>query len=101
MASTLNNLALFERVDDLIRQRIFKRELKPGERIDEQALAKDFGISRTPLREALRVLHNEGLVKLVPHRGCFVAELSEEDLDEIYGVIAVLAGASAARAAAV
>ena len=101
MASLISNTALFEEVDERIRQRIFNRELKPGERIDEQALARDFGISRTPLREALKVLQNEGLVKLVPRRGCFVAKLSEKDVDEIYDMIGLLEGACAARAAAV
>src|SRR5437762_285433 len=101
MASVISNLALFEEVDERIRQRIFNRELKPGERIDEQALARDFGISRTPLREALKVLHNEGLVKLVPRRGCFVAKLTEKDVDEIYAMIGLLEAASAARAAEV
>ena len=101
MASLVNNIALFEAADGLIRKLIFSRELKPGERIDEQALARDFGISRTPLREALKVLHNEGLVKLVPRRGCFVAKLTEQDVDEIYDMIGLLEGACAARAARV
>jgi DNA-binding GntR family transcriptional regulator len=99
MASLISNVALFEEVDERIRQRIFSRELKPGERIDEQALARDFGISRTPLREALKVLQNEGLVKLVPRRGCFVAKLTERDLNEIYDMVGLLEGACAARAA--
>lgn len=101
MASLISNTALFEEVDERIRQRIFSRELKPGERIDEQALARDFGISRTPLREALKVLRSEGLVKLVPRRGCFVAKLSESDVDEIYDMIGLLEAACAARAAQV
>ena len=100
MVSLVNNIALFEAADGLIRKLIFSRALKPGERIDEQRLARDFGISRTPLREALKVLHNEGLVKLVPRRGCFVAKLTEQDVDEIYDMIRLLEGACAARAAA-
>ena len=100
MTSLINSVALFEEVDELLRQRIFSGALKPGERIDEQALARDFGISRTPLREALKVLQNEGLVKLVPRRGCFVAKLTEHDLDEIYSLIGLLEGACAAQAAA-
>jgi DNA-binding GntR family transcriptional regulator len=99
MASLIASTALFQEVNERIRQRIFNRELKPGDRIDEQALARAFGISRTPLREALKVLHNEGLVKLVPRRGCFVSKLSEQDVDEIYEMIGLLEGASAARAA--
>jgi len=97
--SLVNNIALFEAADGLIRKLIFERALQPGQRIDEQALARDFGISRTPLREALKVLHNEGLVKLVPRRGCFVARLTGRDLDEIYEMVALLEGACAARAA--
>ena len=99
MTSPITVTALFEEVDGLIRKRIFSGALKPGERIDEQALARDFGISRTPLREALKVLQNEGLVRLVPRRGCFVAQLTEHDLDEIYALIGLLEGACAARAA--
>lgn len=100
ISSVVNNIALFEAASGLIRKLIFSRALKPGERIDEQRLARDFGISRTPLREALKVLHSEGLVKLVPRRGCFVAKLTEQEVDEIYDVIGLLESACAARAAA-
>jgi DNA-binding GntR family transcriptional regulator len=99
MSSIVNNIALFEAADALLRKLIFNHDLKPGERIDEQALAKEFGISRTPLREALKVLHNDGLVKLIPRRGCFVAKLNDSDMDEIYEMIALLEGACAGRAA--
>ena len=100
MSSIVNNIALFEAADGVLRKLIFSRTLKPGERIDEQALARDLGISRTPLREALKVLQNEGLVKLVPRRGCFVASLSDRDFEEIFHMIGLLEGAAAARAAA-
>jgi len=99
MSSVVSNLALFEAADGVIRKLIFDRALKPGERIDEQALARDLGISRTPLREALKVLQNEGLVKLVPRRGCFVAKLTERDVEEIYAMIGLLESACAAHAA--
>lgn len=99
MSSLVNNIALFEAADSLLRKLIFSHTLKPGDRIDEQALAREFGISRTPLREALKVLHNDGLVKLVPRRGCFVAKLNERDMDEIYEMIALLEGECAGRAA--
>ena len=85
-------LVLYQEVAERIRQRIYTHDLKPGEWIDEQALAESFGISRTPLREALKVLHSEGLVVLRPRRGCFVAELTEQDLDEIFPVMALLEG---------
>lgn len=85
-------LVLYQEVAERLRQRIYSYELKPGEWIDEQALAESFGISRTPLREALKVLNSEGLVVLKPRRGCFVAELTEQDLDEIFPVMALLEG---------
>ncbi|MEO7548631.1 MAG: winged helix-turn-helix domain-containing protein, partial [Ramlibacter sp.] len=63
-AISLAPRALYEEVAELLRQRIFSRELAPGSWIDEQALALEFGISRTPLREALKVLAAEGLVTM-------------------------------------
>lgn len=92
--------ALYEQVAERLRTRIFAHELAPGARVDEQALAEEYGISRTPLREALKVLASEGLVTLKPHRGCYVTELSERDLDEIFPVMALLEGRCAAEAAA-
>ncbi|MCX7897160.1 MAG: GntR family transcriptional regulator [Rhodocyclaceae bacterium] len=90
--------ALFERVAEKLRARIYAHELAPGAWIDEQALAEEFGISRTPLREALKVLAAEGLVVLKPRRGCYVAELSERDIDEIFSVLAMLEGRAAEEA---
>jgi DNA-binding GntR family transcriptional regulator len=92
--------ALFENVAELLRERIATKQLQPGDRIDEQVLTKEFGISRTPLREALKVLQGEGLVVLVPRRGCIVAELSERDLDDIYAIVALLESRCAAAVAA-
>jgi DNA-binding GntR family transcriptional regulator len=91
--------ALYEEVAELLRQRIYAHELAPGAWIDEQALADAFGISRTPMREALKVLASEGLVRLEPRRGCYVAELSEQDLDEIFPVMALLESRVAFEAA--
>lgn len=91
--------ALYEEVAELLRQQIYAHELAPGTWIDEQALADRFGISRTPMREALKVLASEGLVRLEPRRGCYVAELSEQDLDDIFPVMALLEGRVAFEAA--
>lgn len=91
--------ALYEEVAELLRQQIYAHELNPGAWIDEQALADRFGISRTPMREALKVLASEGLVRLEPRRGCYVAELSEQDLDDIFPVMALLEGRVAFEAA--
>ena len=84
--------ALYQEVAERLRQRIFAHELAPGAWIDEQALAEQYGISRTPLREALKVLAAEGLVTLKPRRGCYVTEISEQDLDEIFPLLAILEG---------
>jgi DNA-binding GntR family transcriptional regulator len=82
-----------------VRQLIFSGALAPGARIDERALVERFGISRTPLREALKVLHSEGLVRLTPRRGSFVAgELTPQDLDEIFPLMALLEGLCAREA---
>ncbi|MBI5923340.1 MAG: GntR family transcriptional regulator [Betaproteobacteria bacterium] len=90
--------ALYQQVAERLRARIFAHQLPPGSWLDEQSLAQEYGISRTPLREALKVLAAEGLVMLKPRRGCYVTELAEEDLDEIFPVIALLEGRCAALA---
>ena len=82
-----------------MRTRIYAHELPPGGWIDEQALALEYGISRTPLREALKVLAAEGLVLLKPRRGCYVTQLSEQDIDEVFPVMAMLEGRVAEVAA--
>jgi len=90
--TTLAQPALYEQVAERLRTRIYAHELVPGTWVDEQKLAEEYGISRTPMREALKVLASEGLVQLKPRRGCYVTELSEEDLDEIFPVMALLEG---------
>ena len=98
---TMNRIAptaLYQEVAERLRQRIFAHELTPGTWIDEQKLAEQYGISRTPLREALKVLASEGLVELRPRRGCYVTEISRQDLDDIFPLIAMLEGRCAAEA---
>lgn len=91
-ATRIAPIALYQEVAERLRQRIFSHELPPGTWVDEQALAEHYGISRTPLREALKVLAAEGLVTLKPRRGCYVTEISERDLDEVFGVMSLLEG---------
>jgi DNA-binding GntR family transcriptional regulator len=88
--------ALYEEVAELLRQRIFQRELEPGSWIDEVKLAQEYGISRTPLREALKVLAAEGLVTMKVRRGAYVTEVSDRDLAEVYHLLALLESDAAA-----
>ena len=101
-AVTLTPRALYEEVAELLRQRIFRRELEPGSWIDELKLAEEYGISRTPLREALKVLAAEGLVTMKVRRGAYVTEMSEKDLSDVYHLLSLLesdaAGVVATRA---
>lgn len=90
--------ALYQEVAERLRKRIFAHELTPGTWIDEQKLAEEYGISRTPLREALKVLASEGLVDLRPRRGCYVTEISRQDTDDIFPLIALLEGRCASEA---
>jgi len=91
--------SLHHEVAAQLRERIFAGELTPGTFLDEVMLAEQMKISRTPLREALKVLTAEGLVRHEPRRGCFVNEVTEQDLDEIFPVIALLEGRCAYEAA--
>jgi DNA-binding GntR family transcriptional regulator len=75
-----------------IRSLITDGKLEPGSKISEKALCDLFGISRTPLREALKVLATEGLVILLPHRGARVAQFTSEELAELFPVIGALEG---------
>jgi len=89
-ALTLTPRALYEEVAELLRQRIFSRELAPGSWIDEMKLAEEYGISRTPLREALKVLAAEGLITMKVRRGAYVTEVSETDLADVFHLLALL-----------
>ncbi len=87
---------LYEEVAERLRQRIFARELEPGGWIDEIRLAQAYGISRTPLREALKVLAAEGLVTMKVRRGAYVTEVNEKDLSDVYHLLALLESDAAA-----
>jgi DNA-binding GntR family transcriptional regulator len=89
-ALTLTPRALYEEVAELLRQRIFARELEPGSWIDEMRLAEEYGISRTPMREALKVLAAEGLVTMKVRRGAYVTEVNEKDQRDVYHLLSLL-----------
>jgi DNA-binding GntR family transcriptional regulator len=86
-------------VTDALRKAILSKQLKPGERLVEEQLAADLGVSRNPVREALRVLESEGLVEINPRRGASVTNVSEEEAQEIVEVRAALEGLCARLAA--
>ncbi|MGE3707797.1 MAG: GntR family transcriptional regulator [Vicinamibacterales bacterium] len=98
-ARALSPRALYQEVAERLRQRIFARELEPGSWIDEQTLAAEFGISRTPLREALKVLAVEGLVTMKVRRGAYVTEMSAEDVTQIYHLLGLLESDAAGEVA--
>jgi DNA-binding GntR family transcriptional regulator len=75
---------------DWLRRAIVARELRPGQRVAQEDVAERIGVSVAPVREALRVLEQEGQVTYRPRRGYFVTELRIEDLEEIYALRAVL-----------
>jgi DNA-binding GntR family transcriptional regulator len=87
---------LYEQVAERLRIGIVAHTMAPGSWIDEQALAIEYGISRTPLREALKVLAAEGLVTMKLRRGAYVTEVSERDLAEVYHLLALLESDAAA-----
>src|SRR3954465_15267222 len=91
--------SLHDEVAATLREEIFSGTLSPGSFVDEAALCEGLSISRTPLREALKVLTAEGLLRHEPRRGCFVNEVTERALDEIFPVIALLEGRCAYEAA--
>ncbi|ACX53173.1 transcriptional regulator, GntR family [Ammonifex degensii KC4] len=86
-------------VFESLREAIIKGILKPGERLMELQLAEELGVSRTPVREALRKLELEGLVVMLPRRGAYVAGLSAKDIADIFEVRAALEALAAGLAA--
>lgn len=81
---------LHDEVAERLRQLILDGELSPRSRINELELSERFGISRTPLREAIKILATEGLLELLPNRGARVAAISEAELDDMIEVVAGL-----------
>ena len=90
--------SLHDALAEQLRDMLMRGDLKAGEKIAEQALCQRFGVSRTPLREALKVLANEGLLILSPNRGASVANITPEEVDELFpimGAMEALAGETA------
>jgi DNA-binding GntR family transcriptional regulator len=92
--------SLHEKLVIQLRDLIVEGEIEPGARISERLLCERFGVSRTPLREVLKVLASEGLVDLLPNRGARVARLEDKDVEDMFEVMAALEALSGRLACA-
>ena len=99
MNTKLINRPLSEDVAERLREQIFSHELAPGSWLDEQNLAAAFGISRTPMREAIKVLASEGLVTTKMNKGAYVTQVDRRDLEQIFTVLSLLEGQAAKETA--
>lgn len=86
----IDNRPLRERITDLLRDAIVSGEMRPGQPLIETELAAQLGVSRAPLREAMQVLVQDGLVEMIPYRGAIVRKLSSVDIEELYSFRSVL-----------
>lgn len=91
-------LTLRERIVDFIKDSIVTGRLKPGERVPEQEIAENFGISRTPIREAFRQLESEGFITVTPRKGAVVSPITDKDVSEFYAIKSLLEGYAARTA---
>lgn len=92
MTKTISRRSLHDELADRLRDMIIQGTLIAGEKVPERELTEMFGVSRTPLREALKVLAVEGLVTLNPNRGSMVTRLTRRDIEEIFPVIGAIEG---------
>jgi len=87
---TINRSTLHSQLANSLREMIVETRIAPGGRVDEKALCESFGVSRTPLREALRVLASEGLVELLPNRSSRTTQITRQGVEELFEVISWL-----------
>jgi DNA-binding GntR family transcriptional regulator len=88
--------SLVEQISEALANAIIDGHLKPGEPLIEQVLQKQFGVSRTPIRETFRILEEKGLIVVVPRKGAYVKEITKRDIEETFPVRAILEGYAAA-----
>ena len=89
-AGVISRRSLHNELVPLLHDMILEGELRGGDKINEQALCARFGVSRTPLREALKVLASEGLILLAPNRGASVARITPQEIDELFPIMGAL-----------
>src|SRR4051794_8198488 len=90
--SRLTDTSLASRAKDLIRAAIFEGKIRPEERLTIERIADELGISRTPVREALKALESDGVIQLLPRRGAIVARFSRQEIFDRYTVRAMIEG---------
>lgn len=79
-----------EQLLEQLRRDILKGTLKPRERLLEEGIARKYGVSRSPIREVFRILESEGLLRIMPRKGVYVADIDEEDINAIYEITPAL-----------
>ena len=89
---SVSHQSLASQARDLLRQAIFEGRIHPDERLTIERIAADLGISRTPVREALKALENDGIVRIEPHRGAIVQAFEKGELYDRYTIRALLEG---------
>ncbi len=89
-SDSIRRRSLHDELTERLRTLITRGDLAPGEKVPEKDLCEQFGVSRTPLREALKVLASEGIVTLRPNRGAMVSALTAEELEEVFPVMGAL-----------
>ena len=94
----ISTQSLADQARDLIKQAIFEGKIKPEEKLTIERIAAEFGISRTPVREALKALETDGIVRIHPHRGAIVQRFDKDELFDRYSVRALLEGHAGERA---
>ena len=99
MVEKIRVKTLHQEVAERIREMIRRGDLVCGQKVDEKALCESMGVSRTPIRESLRILHSEGLIDLIPHKGAYVSTPRIEDVKDMFEVMGMLEGMCARRAA--
>ena len=92
-------MSLAEQVAFQVSQAIVEEQLSPGQAITEQGLSENFGVSRGPVREALRILEKEGLVEIIPRQGARVTRLTVDEVHHVFELRSILLGFAAGRAA--